>query len=532
MTTQALLDGSGSERFSIPALVQLVRQGSVRVPVYQRDFVWDAGDVRDLFDSIYRGFPVGTLLFWRHSAPAGAASLGPIAMNVEADEHAYWVVDGQQRIISLVGSLASEFEDIDERFEVYFDLASQRFVNLRKGVRPPRAVPVREALETKSLLAWLRQHADDLEVADYDLADRLGGAIRDYRIPAYVVTGDDQELLRKVFDRVNTAGRPMSRAQVFHALFAGETKMGSPASVVAALRTMKFGELGEDRVVQSLLGIRGGNIQRDLHDEFGADENVASWYDQTEQALAKAISFLRAEGVDHLLLVPHTLPIPVLATFFHLHPDPQPWTLRLLARWLWRGWVHDFGQGGGQTPILRRAINSINPQKLAGQVPDEYSAARSLLGCSTDGPAPDLPLNNFNPNHARSRLVMLALASLHPRTSDGILVDLAEEVEAHGSGAITPIVRGYRSRAAARAFWPSGSARMALTSDPRVLASHAIDEAAITALRAGQVERFVVRREELIKNILSGFLDSRIEPGGLVRPPLADLIATGITEEV
>ncbi|MDT3440513.1 MULTISPECIES: DUF262 domain-containing protein [unclassified Pseudofrankia] len=532
MVTAAPLDRSGSESFSIPSLVQLARQGSIRVPVFQRDFSWDAGDVRDLFDSIYRGFPVGTLLFWRHKAAAGQASLGPIEILAEEDEYAYWVVDGQQRIISLAGSLAPGLGGVDERFEVYFDLETQKFVNLRKGVHAPRAIPVRDALETRSLLTWLRRHADDLAADDYDLADRLGGAIRDYRIPAYVVTGEDQEILRELFDRVNSSGKPMSRAQVFHALFASGTEPGSPASVVAALRKLKFGALDENRVVQSLLGIRGGDVSRDLRGEFGPREDPASWYDRTEQALAKAIEFLRGEGVEHLLLAPNTFPLPVLATFFFLHPEPQPWTLRLLARWLWRGWVHDFGREGGQTPVLRRAIRSVNPHKLeVDQAPDEYSAVKSLLEYAPDRPVPHLPLQNFNTRYAHSRLVLLALASLHPHGPESSPVDLAREFEEHGTEAVTEIVRNRRSYVAARSFWPRDAIPIEEVSAPSVLASHAIDEEAAAYLWAGQIEKFLDRREELIGKLVGRFLDSRVEPGALVRPSLADLIATGTAEE-
>jgi hypothetical protein len=532
MTSESLLDGSGSEIFSIPRIVELARNGSIRVPRFQRGFVWDAGDVRDLFDSIYRGFPIGTLLLWRRAADAGRVALGPIMIEVEKEEQAYWVVDGQQRIISLAGSLVPEFGGVDPRFEVYFDLESQRFMNLRKRAPTVRALPVREALETRTLLAWLRRHADDLESDDLELADRLGGAIRDYRIPAYVVTSDDQELLRKVFDRINTAGKPMSRAQVFHALFASETEPGSPLSVVVALRSLRFGELDENRVVYSLLGIRGGDVQRDLHEEFGADEDRERWYDSTEQALSKAIGFLRAEGVDHLRLVPNTLPFPVLAAFFHLHPEPQPWILRLLSRWLWRGWVHDFGREGGQTPILRRAIKSVNPERLAPEkAPDEYEAVHALHKHTSDRPAPDLPLDTFNASHARSRLVLLALASLHPRGPDSRPLDLAHEFEVHGTSAVTAIVPGHHSRAGARALWPSAAGDIAAVTDPVVLASHAVDGEAVAYLRAGQTERFLARREELIGNLLAGFLDSRIEPGALLRPPLADLIALGSAED-
>ena len=300
--TSNSLEPTGSAVFSIPEIVSLARGGTIRIPHFQRPFVWDASDVRELFDSIYRGFPIGTAILWRKDAPSENVNFGPISFHADATDDALWVVDGQQRIISLFGSLSPGFQDIDPRFEVYFDLSSEKFINPRRGVVPPRAIPVREALETRRVAAWTRVHSEDLEVDDYDVADRLVGVLRDYRISTYVVGENDEKILREVFDRVNSAGAPLTQAQVFQALFASDTEPGSPAVVVKELSRLGFGTLEENRIVQSLLALRGGNFQRDLHEEFSEGDDPSSWYDLTEQALTKAINFIRSEGVPHISL--------------------------------------------------------------------------------------------------------------------------------------------------------------------------------------------------------------------------------------
>lgn len=50
--------------YSVFGLVEDIQSGEVAVPDLQRPFVWKATKVRDLFDSMYKGFPVGYLLFW------------------------------------------------------------------------------------------------------------------------------------------------------------------------------------------------------------------------------------------------------------------------------------------------------------------------------------------------------------------------------------------------------------------------------------------------------------------------------------
>jgi len=50
--------------YSLSALLEDIDLGELGLPDPQRPFVWDNAKVRDLFDSMYRGFPVGYLLFW------------------------------------------------------------------------------------------------------------------------------------------------------------------------------------------------------------------------------------------------------------------------------------------------------------------------------------------------------------------------------------------------------------------------------------------------------------------------------------
>ncbi|MFC4051189.1 DUF262 domain-containing protein [Actinomadura syzygii] len=530
--TIAPLEKSGSSSFSIPEIVSAAEVGRIRVPTFQRQFVWNAGDVRNLFDSLYRGFPVGTLLLWTRHSPAGRVQLGPIEFDTEERSDALWVVDGQQRITSLFAALTKKFEIEDTRFRVNFDLTTQKFVTPRKGVINPRQIPVREAMETRTLQAWLRNHWDELTPEDYDTADQLVGQLRDYRIPAYIVNEEDQALLREVFDRVNSAGKPISRAQVFHALFGGEADLASPAAVVSALEDLNFGTLEENRIVQSVLALRGGDVQRDIHDEFRGGEDPADWFDKTEEALRLAINFLRAEGVLHIRLMPNTLPLPVLAAFFHLHPTPEPWILRLLSRWLWRGWVHGFGREGGQTPVLRRAIRSVNPDYRNPQnAPSPFEAVKSLLEFTPDRAVPDFNLQALYTKGANGRLIVLALASLGPLDNQGQKIDLATELEDKGIDALTEFVRNNRSRAGARGFWQSSSPPITAVSDKSILCSHAITPLALEALESGDKERFMSLREEEINPLVHNFLDSRLEPNAPIRPPLSELIELATAEE-
>jgi uncharacterized protein with ParB-like and HNH nuclease domain len=88
---------------SVADLVALVMSGHVRIPVFQRGFKWGAADVVALFESIYLGYPVGSLLFHRGPAQARMIEVGPIKVRAPETSGALWVVDGQQRLAASIG---------------------------------------------------------------------------------------------------------------------------------------------------------------------------------------------------------------------------------------------------------------------------------------------------------------------------------------------------------------------------------------------------------------------------------------------
>ncbi|MCO5997414.1 GmrSD restriction endonuclease domain-containing protein [Actinoallomurus rhizosphaericola] len=62
------------ERTRPTELVEWTLSGRIRIPRFQRPFRWEKDDIRQLFDSIFRGYPIGNLLMWRRPAPKTSRS--------------------------------------------------------------------------------------------------------------------------------------------------------------------------------------------------------------------------------------------------------------------------------------------------------------------------------------------------------------------------------------------------------------------------------------------------------------------------
>ena len=91
--------------YSLMHLIEDIKQGNIALPEIQRPFVWSSAKTRDLFDSMYRGYPVGTLLFWETGADVGTRQIGGGGNEKVAK---LLIVDGQQRLTSLFAVLTGQ----------------------------------------------------------------------------------------------------------------------------------------------------------------------------------------------------------------------------------------------------------------------------------------------------------------------------------------------------------------------------------------------------------------------------------------
>ena len=85
--------------YDLSGLLHYIEIGDIGLPDIQRPFVWSNAKVRDLFDSMYRGFPVGYLLFWENDNANGARQIG--TGSKQRKVAARLIIDGQQRLTSL-----------------------------------------------------------------------------------------------------------------------------------------------------------------------------------------------------------------------------------------------------------------------------------------------------------------------------------------------------------------------------------------------------------------------------------------------
>lgn len=209
-----------SQRYSvtphpIETLLTWVKSGEIAIPEIQRPFVWDATKVRNLLDSLYRGYPVGYLIAWRNPTVRlkdGTPSAGKRIL-----------IDGQQRVTALMAALLGyevltkdyaairmriAFHPVEERFEV-----SNPAIQKDKTWIPDVSalfVPGASLFSITSAYMQANPDADSGSIAR--TLEAVKGIVNNHVGVIDLAEDLDVETVTEIFIRVNSAGAELSQA--------------------------------------------------------------------------------------------------------------------------------------------------------------------------------------------------------------------------------------------------------------------------------------------------------------------------------
>lgn len=522
----------------IEDLVDRVRRGLIRVPWFQRGLNWKSSDVAELFDSIYRGYPIGSLLFHKRSAKADKLPVGPLRIEAPETSEAWWVVDGQQRVTALTVCLTRSVPiptrpDPHDPFVLYFDAKDQKFEPPTPAGRIPSTwVPVPHLLDASHLAEWIYSWSHREDEGLRRTVFEAGARIREYPIPLYLIETEDTKVAEEIFYRINQTGKSLQWTEVHKALFGGEESSPSTLKELAdQLADVGMGRLEEERLLTCLFAFRGLDPTRTLREHYQRDPSVLrGTVQEALPTLRQVLSFLRSDaGIPHLRLLPKSILLDVLTRFFAKNPSPKARTRTLLARWFWRTLL---GAGTFDDRTLRRrGINAVTED-------EEVSVQGLLRLVHKDRPRPlELP-EAFDARADESRIALLALAHLGPRRLDtGEPIDVAGLIEEQDKDAFSRIVERPRvpgkRGAGNRLIHPKGAPILSLLrqrisetgpTDP-VLASHAIDLEAADLLNSGDYEGFLALRSARLLREVRLFGERRAAWDHNDRPSLDYLLA-------
>lgn len=213
---------------SVDNIISWISSGEIAIPEMQRPFVWETSKVRDLMDSLYKGYPVGYLIIWKN--PDVKLKDGTLSSGKKI------VIDGQQRITALTAAIAGKdvvnqqykkvrikisFNPIDEKFEVFNPAIEKdsKYINDISEVFKPDFNSFNFAVKYGEL--------NNVNPADVSNTITKLTAIKNNSIGVIDLDSDlDIETVTDIFIRINSKGTVLSQADFAMSKISSNEKYG------------------------------------------------------------------------------------------------------------------------------------------------------------------------------------------------------------------------------------------------------------------------------------------------------------------
>jgi hypothetical protein len=382
---------------------------------------------------LYKGYPFGSLLFWRTKAQLKTErKLGPFVLpERDPDYPIDYVLDGQQRITSVFGVFQSELkaEELQDWTQVYFDFkagpsaqASQFVILPPEDVDKTKHFPLNSLFETVAY----RKACEGLDAETVKKIDVLQEKFKEASIPVQSFETEDRTTVAIVFERVNRKGVPLDTLQLLSAwTWSDEFDLQQEfTDLTTELEPFGFHEVGDDTelVLRCCAAVMAGDASPDtLVNLDGA--KVRSRFEEVVNGIKGAIDFIRMNLNVHSLdnLPFQTLIVP-LASFFAV---PLNQAVKVndvqrsrLIRWFWR------------TCFSRRYSSGVlrNLKADIEQVKKLKAGEASTLGDFNVSIGKDFfKENNFKIDSVNTKTFVLLLANESPLSLvSGASINLAE----------------------------------------------------------------------------------------------------------
>lgn len=213
----------------VETLLTWIKSGEIAIPEIQRPFVWNSTKVRDLIDSLYKGYPVGYIITWRN--PNVKLKDGSISEGKKI------LIDGQQRITALTSSILGQSvldkQYSKKRIKIAFHPNEERFEVLNPAISKdkewlPDIYPVITG-EMKTSQIRREYVALNPEASEDELEDSLDKLKSILNKQIGIIELDhslDIDTVTDIFIRINSKGVVLSQADFVMSKIASDERFG------------------------------------------------------------------------------------------------------------------------------------------------------------------------------------------------------------------------------------------------------------------------------------------------------------------
>lgn len=328
-------------------LLSEVKSGQIKIPQFQRNFVWDIKASAKLLDSIIKGYPIGTFIFWRTDEELRSVrNIGNIELPTQnKGEFVNYVLDGQQRITSFFAAVSGEIiKRVDGKEEdfshIYIDLAvdleSEEEIVLTDiaGKEEFSTIKLTELLtgDFTFLASFPPQYQS--KIKEYQ------NIIKGYNFNIIHLKNATIDVATEVFTRLNVGGKALSLFEIMVAKTYDANKKFDLAEkysdFMKELVKVKYNEISSATILQIVAMILEEDCTRKTILKISKSDFINTW-DIAVDSIKHSVDYFRGMGIPVSRLLPYNaLLVPFSYFFYKFNSKPTGQMKKRLDDFFWR----------------------------------------------------------------------------------------------------------------------------------------------------------------------------------------------------
>ncbi len=319
-----------------------LENGNMKIPRFQRGYVWERSKIVKLLNSIYEEHPIGSFFVWEASSDYKnlCREIPGIELRSTQEKSFDFIIDGQQRITSLYVALKGKKIDNVDYSTICFNLDRKCFV-VPKLKTEKNNIPTCDIFNQDKLSAWIEDYVTNDKENGLTYMKTLNNCKRildNYPISIIKTLNVDLDEAITIFETINQAGKRLSLFDLVHA-----SVWSKDFDLRSLIKTFNnepaislFGGLQPETFTQSLSLNAIGNCQKTSQLKLTASDCLRVW-DRTLDCLRLAIDFVKGYGAQRIDILPYENIIPVIQYYYFMSNKKfmDPIIKPLIDDWFW-----------------------------------------------------------------------------------------------------------------------------------------------------------------------------------------------------
>ncbi|MFA5016025.1 MAG: DUF262 domain-containing protein [Methylobacter sp.] len=323
----------------LASLLSDVERGNIKIPVFQRQYIWSDEQIISLLDSIYRGYPVGSLLMWstkeelKHERNVGGFKLP----ETPEDYPVNYILDGQQRLTTLYGVFHSDENTADavlaDRFNICYIPDDDTFVH-HSAASGKDKIHLNTILDTTKLLGELPKFNDEQKTKIAKVTE----SFKDYEFPVVTIKERSNKEVCSIFQRINSSGTPLSNLELLTA-WTWSDQFDLRREIDELLDTLSdkgYEQIDQPLLMRMLASLTCGSIDSD--DLVDVDPSVlVKGMMSLKKAVMSAVDFLEGQlKIKNVIFLPFPIMLIPIVSFYARIDHPSADQLSQIRKWFWQ----------------------------------------------------------------------------------------------------------------------------------------------------------------------------------------------------